>query len=157
MSDLSHAAEIAAANAAGMKLYARQWLDAAQAEDAVQEALVSLLSLKKCPVDPVAWMYVAVRNRAIDLARSRWRRKRREEESARQEWFEPTADTGPDPQATKRALEQLPREMREIVVLRIWGDLGYAQIAQIAAVSIGTAHARFEEAMKHLREVLYSR
>jgi len=151
MSELSRAAEQACAKSAGVKLYARQWLDEAMAEDVVQEALVSLLSLKECPGDPVAWMYVAVRNRAIDMCRSRWRRRKREEKSARSEWFEEREDFGMDAQ---RAIAQLPGELREIVVLRIWSDLGYEQIAKIAEVSVGTAHARFEEAMKRLRELL---
>jgi DNA-directed RNA polymerase specialized sigma24 family protein len=44
--------------------------------------------------------------------------------------------------------------LREIVVLRIWAELGYAQIAKIAGISIGTAHQRFAEAMKQLRAAL---
>ncbi len=154
MNELSEAANRAAAHAAGMKLYARQWVDAAQAEDAVQQAMVALLSLKKCPDDPVAWMYVAVRNLAVDFVRSRWRRRRREEKSARCEWFEPSEDSILDARAAQVAMERLPMELREIVLLRIWGDLGYAQIAKIAQVSVGTAHQRFEEAMKQLRESL---
>ncbi|HUB24835.1 MAG TPA: RNA polymerase sigma factor [Tepidisphaeraceae bacterium] len=155
MSELSRAAELAAANAAGMKLYARQWLDADAAEDAVQEALVSLLSLKKCPEDPVAWMYVAVRNRAIDQARSGQRRKRREQNAAQSEWFEASAGASFDAEEVQHALRRLPREVREIVVLRVWGGLGYAMIARIAQISVGTAHQRFEEAMKELRRNLF--
>jgi len=49
MNELSRAAEKAAANSAGMKLFARQWLEETEAEDVVQQALVSLLSLKRPP------------------------------------------------------------------------------------------------------------
>jgi RNA polymerase sigma factor (sigma-70 family) len=155
MSDLSRAAELAAANAAGMKLYARQWLDADAAEDAVQEALVSLLSLKYCPDDPVAWMYIAVRNRAIDMARSGQRRKRREQNAAASEWFEAVHDAVLIAEEVQRALARLPRQTREIVVLRVWGGLGYAMIAKIAQISVGTAHQRFEEAMTELRNEFF--
>jgi RNA polymerase sigma factor (sigma-70 family) len=155
MNDLSRAAERAVANAAGMKLYARQWLGAAEAEDVVQEALVSLLSLKECPEDVLAWMYRAVRNAAIDVARAGSRRRKREKRVARAEWFQGGGDSALDGRAAQLALEKLPRELREIVVLRIWGELGYAQIAQIAEMSIGTAHRRFAEAMKELRIQLH--
>jgi RNA polymerase sigma-70 factor (ECF subfamily) len=154
MKQLSEAARRAAAGAAGMRLYARQWLDAEQAEDAVQQALVSLLSQKACPDDPIAWMYVAVRNLAIDISRSRRRRRQREERCARREWFEPSVESALDLRAAQEALARLPLELREIVLLRIWGELGYVQVARIAQVSVGTAHQRFEEAMKQLRELL---
>ena len=75
--------------AAGLTLYARQWLDAPDAEDAVQDALTALVSLPRRPDDPIAWMYRAVRNAAIDAARSESRRARRERTVAesRPEWF----------------------------------------------------------------------
>ena len=66
----------------------------AEAEDVVQEALTSLLAQTPPPRDPVAWMYRAVRNAAIDQSRATSRRRRREQTVAesRREWFEPSAD-----------------------------------------------------------------
>src|SRR5262245_50080177 len=80
--------------AAALVLYARQWLDGAGADDAVQEALVALLAQRQPPRNPTAWMYRAVRNAAIDAARSSHRRRRREQSvaAARREWFVPEAD-----------------------------------------------------------------
>lgn len=156
MSDVTQAAERAAANAAGMKLYARQWLDAQAAEDVVQEALVSLLSQKTCPDDPLAWMYVAVRHAAIDRLRSHRRREQREEKAAKYDWFQSPADSVIDSQSLQEALEKLSPELREIVLLRIWGELGYEQIARIAQVSVGTAHQRFAKAINALRQSLDS-
>jgi RNA polymerase sigma factor (sigma-70 family) len=72
----------------------------------------------------------------------------------RSEWFDAKLDGGLEAEAAQAALELLPRELREIVVLRIWGELGYAQIAQVSGVSLGTAHQRFAEAMKQLRAAL---
>jgi RNA polymerase sigma factor (sigma-70 family) len=154
MNDLSRAAELAVAHSARLALYARQWLDAEAARDVVQEALAALLSQRKCPEDPVAWMYKVVRNAAIDATRSRWRRRRREEHVARQEWFDPPAESVLDARTAQQALEKLPCELREIVVLKIWGELSFPRIAEVAHVSVGTAHQRFMEAMKQLREQL---
>jgi RNA polymerase sigma factor (sigma-70 family) len=146
MNDVSRSAELAVAHSARLGLYARQWLDAAAAADVVQEALVTLLSCGRAPDDPVAWMYTAIRRRAIDMARSAARR--------RADWFEADADAALDGEAAQRAMEQLPRELREIVVLRIWGGLGFVQIAGIAQVSVGTAHQRFAEALVQLKLVM---
>lgn len=158
MNELSRAAELAAAQVGGLTLYARQWLDAESARDAVQDALASLLGQKTCPDDPVAWMYRAVRNRAIDLGRSRWRRRRCEVGAAaeRVEWFVPGTDAGIDALSAQKALERLGIELRETVVLRIWGELGFVEIARVTEVSVGTAHQRYGEALRQMREALES-
>jgi RNA polymerase sigma factor (sigma-70 family) len=156
MADVSKAAEEAAGHAARLVLYARQWLDGALAQDVVQEALVALLSQSTPPRDTIAWMYRTVRNGAIDTARSAGRRQRREQVAAesRREWFESTAGARLDAQSAQGAMEKLPRELREIVVLRIWGELGFVQIAQIVQASVGTVHSRFGEALRQMRALL---
>src|SRR4051812_18133252 len=95
MSDPSQLVRLVADRGPGLALYARQWLDAASAEDVVQEALTALLTQRPPPDDPVAWIHRAVRNAAIDHTRSASRRRRREETVAgsRSEWFEPTPDS----------------------------------------------------------------
>src|SRR5437879_3508264 len=131
MNDLDRLAQLVMQRSNALTLYARQWLDFASAEDAVQEALVALLSETSEPVDPIAWMYRAVRNASIDRARASSRRRRREQIVAggRREWFEPKADALIDAEAAQAALANLPAEQREIVVLRIWGEMTLAQVA----------------------------
>jgi len=142
--------------AAALVLYARQWLDGASAQDAVQEALVALLAQRQPPRNPTAWMYRAVRNRAIDEARAAERRRRREQCVARErrEWFVRNTDGLLDAQAAELALRRLSAELREIVVLRIWGDLGFAEIAEITDLSVSTVHDRYKAALGQLRSVL---
>src|SRR5688572_4528243 len=144
MRELDQLAQRVMARTRGLTLYARQWLDdAASAEDVVQEALTVLLAQRPTPDDPVAWMFRAVRNAAIDQARSSSRRRRRERMVAesRREWFEPPGpDALIDAQTAKAALAQLPPPSREIVVLRIWSDLSFAQIAGVMQMSLSTVH-----------------
>src|SRR5262245_61095555 len=59
-------------------LYARTWTDAEGAQDAVQEAFVALFLQHGAVENARAWLFVAVRRRALDAARSRRRRERRE-------------------------------------------------------------------------------
>src|SRR5438067_6411661 len=69
--------------AAGLVLYARQWLDRPEAEDVVQEVFVRLFARGGPePPDARAWLYVAVRNASISAARGRRRRQSREQASA---------------------------------------------------------------------------
>ena len=142
--------------AAALTLFARQWLDAASAEDVVQEALVALLMQTKPPTDPMAWMFRAVRNSAIDHCRTSANRRKREASVAQQrgEWFESRIDSAIDGRSAEEALKQLDAEDRQIIVLRIWGDMGLAQIARIMDMSVSNVHGRYESALKKLRIAL---
>lgn len=156
MSDLGRLAQLVAERSAGLALYARQWLDAASAEDVVQEALTALLMQARAPDDPIAWTYRAVRNAAIDHARAASRRRRREQivAASRSEWFEATVDSLIDAQTAEEVLRNLAPELREIVVLRIWAGLGLAQIGRIMQLSVTTVHERYVFALEQMRIAL---
>ena len=153
MSDLDRLTQLVMERAPRLVLYARQWLDRASAEDVVQDALTSLLVQRAPPVDPIAWMYRAVRNAAIDLARVSSRRRKREQSvaQARGEWFDDRPDNLIDAQAAERTLRNLSEADREIVVLRIWSELGFTQIAEIVQMSVSTVHTRYGAALKQMR------
>jgi RNA polymerase sigma factor (sigma-70 family) len=152
-SDVERLTRIVNEHAAALVLYARQWLDSAGADDAVQEAFISLLAQRQPPYNPTAWMYRTVRNAAIDAARAAQRRRRREQSvaQARREWFIPDADAALDAQAAEQSLRQLAPEYREVVVLRIWGDLAYAEIAEILQLGVSTVYDRYKAALGQLR------
>jgi RNA polymerase sigma factor (sigma-70 family) len=157
MTDRDRLARVVCERAGALVLYARQWLpDAASAEDAVQEAMTALLAQPRPPDDPVAWMFRAVRNAAIDQARATSGRRRRERAVAggRREWFEPGTDALLDARAAERALRQLSADAREIVVLRIWSGLGFAQIARVTGLGVSTVHDRYTAALEQLRHAL---
>src|SRR5262245_55802931 len=156
--DLERQVEPVLARAAALVLYARQWLaeDRSAAEDVVQEAVSALLGQKHPPDDPVAWMYRAVRNAAIDHARSSSRRRKRDQRAAqmRREWFETTSDAALDGEIAAQALRTLPEGHREVVVLRVWGELGWAQIAQIMQLSVSTVFERYRTALAQMRRAM---
>jgi RNA polymerase sigma factor (sigma-70 family) len=152
-SEAERLTRIVTERAAALVLYARQRLDAASADDAVQEAFAALLAERRPPDNPIAWMYRAVRNAAIDLSRSAERRRRREQSvaAARREWFDAQADARLDAAAAEDALRRLGPEQREIVVLRIWGELGFAAIAEVMQLATSTVHDRYRSALRELR------
>ncbi len=53
-----------------------------------------------------------------------------------------------------KALEQLPVETREIIVLRELEEMSYKEIAEIAGVPIGTVMSRLARGRKRLQELL---
>jgi len=155
-SDVERLTRIVTDCAAALVLYARQWLDGASADDAVQEAMLALLAQRQPPRNPMAWTYRAVRNAAIDLARGTERRRRRERSVAqtRREWFDSQPDALLDAQIAEQSLRRLSPEHREVVVLRIWGDLGFAEIAEIMQLGVSTVHDRYKAALDELRSAL---
>jgi len=146
-------AELIAAHAAALVLFARQWCDSP--EDVVQEAFCKLVTTGRPPDDPAAWLFRVVRNAAIDAGRSARRRAKREQAAARPvRWFaEPEID-GLDAGAAVAALESLPPEQREAIVARLWGGLTLEQVAAAAGCSVSTAHRRYEAGIAALRERL---
>lgn len=139
-----------------LTLYARQWAGPAAVDDIVQEAMVRLLSQRDPPTDPLLWMFRAVRNAAIDAARAASRRQRRERAVAetRREWFDADAGSRVDARAAEAALGELSEEHRQIVVLRVWGDLGWAQVAELMGLPLSTVHDRYRRALTELRDVM---
>jgi RNA polymerase sigma-70 factor (ECF subfamily) len=57
-------------------------------------------------------------------------------------------------EALQAALAQLPIPQREIVILRIDGDLTFAQIAEILGISPNTVASRYRYALEKLRDML---
>jgi RNA polymerase sigma-70 factor (ECF subfamily) len=53
-----------------------------------------------------------------------------------------------------RALEKLPLEQREVVVLHLQSDMTFRQIATMLAVSINTVQSRYRYGMDKLRQLL---
>ncbi|HEY2760199.1 MAG TPA: sigma-70 family RNA polymerase sigma factor [Pirellulales bacterium] len=144
-------AELINRHGAALKLYARQWCR--DPDDVVQQALIDLAGIRELPVRPVAWLFAAVRRRAISLARSDGRRKRHEE-SAANLWFAQRRNRTDVAEAAAEMLAELPLPDREIVIAYLWGRLTFAEIAEVVGTSSSTAQRRYERAIERLREKL---
>jgi RNA polymerase sigma-70 factor (ECF subfamily) len=139
-------------HAAALELYATQWCSCP--EDAVQEALIDLAGCERPPEDPVAWLYRAVRWRAINAGRAGRRRRQHEARAALDRptvLVPPTGETL-DAKQVATAVDSLPDEEREVVVARLWGQLSFRQIGQLTGTSESTAHRRYRSALLRLRE-----
>jgi RNA polymerase sigma-70 factor (ECF subfamily) len=137
---------------ASLVLYAQQWCHAP--EDAVQLAFIRLMRQRPAPKNFVGWLYRVVRNEAVSQARTTNRRTRYEAaaQSQREPWFQATCGDALDAASASAALELLPIEYREPVVLRIWSGMSFEQIAELIGTSSSTAHRRYEHGLRLLRE-----
>jgi RNA polymerase sigma-70 factor, ECF subfamily len=63
-------------------------------------------------------------------------------------------DRAQDRQTMRAAIEQLPPEFRETIILRELEDLSYKEIADIAGVPIGTVMSRLARARRQLQMIL---
>jgi RNA polymerase sigma-70 factor (ECF subfamily) len=136
-------------------LYARQWAGSvADAEDAVQDGFVRFWRAKSRARSSTAYLYACVRSAAIDVARSHCSRRRREgaEAEASASLFDPAQAELAD--QVEAALARLADEQREVVVMKIWGRLTFAQIAEALAINPNTAASRYRYALEKLETTL---
>jgi RNA polymerase sigma-70 factor (ECF subfamily) len=134
-------------------LFARQWsITPADAEDAVQSGFVQFWKTRRRARDEIAYLYACVRTAALDLGRSQHRRHHRQQAAARDEAsvFQPNLERAERRKHIESALNQLPADQREVVVMKIWGELTFPQIAEIQKVSLNTAASRYRLALQHL-------
>jgi RNA polymerase sigma factor (sigma-70 family) len=139
-------------HAPALRLYARQWADSA--EDLVQDAFVRLARQSPPPEQVRPWLYRVIRNQALANHRSAARRRKRERRSSGPvAWFA-AVDDRLDAQEATRMLAELPLELREVVVARLWGGLTFAEVAELVGCSLATAQRRYEAGLTQLRERL---
>lgn len=111
-------------------LLARQWTpNLLDAEDVVQEAFVRFWRSRATATDPRAYLYACVRHAALDLMRGE-RRRRRREQAVQATVLSSTLLECPVDREEQRlrlevALESLPAEQREVLVMKMWGDLTF--------------------------------
>jgi RNA polymerase sigma-70 factor, ECF subfamily len=144
--------------------YAR-WLtrNDADAQDVVQDAAVRAFrffsSLRND--NPRAWLLTIVRHTWYARVARQTARPRLTEYD---EMADPRPDHHPDPEAlllrqqtvdrVRLAVESLPADFREVVVLRELEGLSYKEIAEVIGVPVGTVMSRLSRARERLISLL---
>jgi RNA polymerase sigma-70 factor (ECF subfamily) len=147
---------LVAQHASSLVLYARQWC--LHPDDAAQEAFFDLSRMAELPADPVAWLYKTTRYKALNQSRSEGRRVRHQRMAGNtQEWFVPDPTANLQAAELVQALEQLPAQQREIVTARVWGELSFAQIAELVSLPTTTTFRIYQQTLQLLQEQLEGR
>jgi len=145
--------------APGLVLFARQWArSTADAEDIVQEAFVRFWR-KQHDISNRGLLYATVRSIALDFLRRDSRRARRESVaiSESDQTVQPAFAIEDDSQRELvAALDRLPNQQREVLVMKIWNELTFAEIASVLEISQNTAASRYRYALAALKKNLPS-
>jgi RNA polymerase sigma-70 factor, ECF subfamily len=141
--------------APGLVLFARQFArTSADAEDIVQDAFVRFWR-KEHSIENRALLFAIVRSVALDLLRRDARRARREA-NASLEMEQSTLPQFDFDDGSQRelaaAVDCLPVEQREVLVMKIWNELTFAEIGQALGISQNTAASRYRYALVALKK-----
>ena len=133
------------------------------AEDVVQESFLRALrhfrTFKGGDARP--WLLAIVRNTCYT-----WLKHNRfpEEETIGDDYKHPHAEDTSDPETLllretdrrllRSALQRLPKEFLEVIVLREFEELSYKQIAEVIQIPTGTVMSRLSRARRRLAQIL---
>lgn len=148
-------AALAVSHGQAMRTFAQGLgLDAAQAEDSVQESLLRVLLEVDRGIhvrDPKAWVYRTLYRQAMDLHRHRTREARAASRLPRPpDDLEATVD-GIDDAAIWADVHRLPERQRAVLYLRYVADLSFQAIGESLGISPSAARAHATLARRALR------
>ena len=138
-----------------------------QAEDLVQEVFFRMLRYRTS-YDPAqsftAWMYQIARNAGVDQVRKRGRAEvvdidtfvDRAELVSASPGPEESASRGQDLALLRRAMDQLPEDKREILVLSRFQGMKHEDIAEVLGCEVGTVKVRVYRAIRALEQIYFA-
>lgn len=149
----------------GLLAYVSAWTgDRALAEDIVQESFLRLVT-RVDRIDPrrgvAPWLYRVARNRAIDVLRHRKfeapdGRAVLESAAATGEPSDQAAMRAEDAERVRRALAKLTEREREVLTLRFYGGLTFADIARVVRRPLGTVLWMARRSLGRMRGMMTS-
>ena len=137
-------------------LYARSWVGDDAAADVLHDAFLKLAEQRRPPENVRAWLLTTTRNACITRLRKRKRHRRHHEAigQLQAEWFEPRSDDLIDGRTARNALAVLDDDLREVILLRIWGQLTLQEIAAVTGTSASTVWQRYQRGIEQMRKRL---
>lgn len=128
------------------------------AEDAVHAAIVRLAALDVPPREPKLYLFRAVRNAAVDLARKQSRRREmtlaEASDVASQEADATETFDAETVGAVRTLIESLDERSRETVELRLYAGLTFREIADLFEEPLPTVASRYRRALERLGQSL---
>jgi RNA polymerase sigma-70 factor, ECF subfamily len=137
---------------AGLLLFASMMSgDRGRAQDALHQVFLKLIENGRLTqaVDKKAYLFACVRNAILQDSNLQRRNVAIEADSV---WFSPPDRDFAAEQNLRRALNALPSDQREVVVLHVWGELTFLQIGGLLNLSANTVASRYRYALGKLRD-----
>jgi RNA polymerase sigma-70 factor (ECF subfamily) len=135
----------------GLIAYACSFVrDFASGEDVVHQVFERLLRGHiTIQGSPVSYLYTAVRNAALNHQRNNSR-----DVELGNVWLEGPPGMKEVAVILQSVLLELPPEQREVVILRIWGQMTFDEIGTTVGVPVKTAESRYRYGLQKLREAM---
>lgn len=150
-------------NAPRLLAYSRARCNNAQeAEDLLQDALIKLWAYQeerehRPPDLPLA--FSVMRYLGLDHGRRKGRREKRDQkiiqfQQGEDHWLDPALEETEEAAILRNEVEELPEKLKEVLILKVWGGLTFAEIGDLLEVSQNTAASRYRYALEQLQKKL---
>ena len=132
--------------------------DRASAEDAVLDALLAIAELKQAPNDLPAYLFRVVRNKALHCNKHR---SRFTDETALGQFIDPstldnqTAEQQIMTRQILNQLESLEQNQQQVLIMKLFGDLTFDEIAKITENSPNTVGSWYRRGLIQLKEKIH--
>ena len=125
--------------------------DPSAAEDVLHQVFLKLLRGRTSMNGaPLPYLFRAVRNTALNHIRGQSREVELGDHAV---WLESPDGSRETSVALQSALKSLSAEQREIVVLKVWGQLTFEEAAAVIGVSPNTAASRYRYGIDKLKDI----
>jgi RNA polymerase sigma-70 factor, ECF subfamily len=128
--------------------------DPSEAEDVLHQVFLQLLRDGATQISSPGYLFRAVRNHVLNQIRDRSREVALDSEA---QWLESPSGSTETALALQSALRTLPEEQREVIVLRVWGQMTFDEVAGVVGISPNTAASRYRYGLAKLNEVWHGR
>ena len=129
----------------------------ADAQDLMQEAILEAARRNRSDKPPApALVFAIIRRRAVDWARREDRRAAREDAVGRAQpfsWFDTDVEDRERAALIQQAMDKLPEIYREVITLKVWGGLTFAEVADALQIPANTAASRYRYGLEELRKL----
>lgn len=150
-------------NAPRLLAYARgRCQNSQEAEDLLQDALIKLWAYQEerdhqPPDIPLA--FSVLRYLGLDHGRRKGRQEKRDQkiiqfQAGNDHWLDPALEDTEEAALLRNEVEALPPKLREVLSLKIWGGLTFAEIGELLEISHNTAASRYRYALEQLEKKL---
>ena len=129
--------------------------DRAAAEDVVLDALLAVSELQQSPDDLPAYVYRTVRNKALHSVKQS---QRFSSESALDNFIDGGAQHAEQQVFLRQVLthlETLESNQQQVLIMKLFGDLTFDEIAKITATSPNTVASWFRRGLQKLKESIH--
>ena len=150
-------------NGPRLLLFARGWSTSREgAEDLVQETMLRMWHYQAerggHPPD-LALAFSTIRFCGLNQKRTDTRRKKREESiiylnDFEDVWLYPTLEDDEEAVLLREAVQRLTPKLRDVITMKIWGNLTFQEIAKALKIPANTCASRYRYALTQLAQEL---